>query len=276
MSLIDIIENGEKYNVEFKETFWYDVATNEKNRALKKEVTKAVCGLLNFKGGVVLIGVDDNCEIKGLGRDISLYSGDNEVKKKDKLLIDINSFCEEIMGTQVLGLLTITYKGVYDSELISIEIAPSDEPVFNKNDIFFVRSGPRTIELKGSRLTKYVLKRFGTNEPQQSLLSLPHQVPGLDERIGTLKKFIKNLMIVYYSEGIHLGVHDPKINTMIYKLSKTINNFDNSTLSDYIRGGSTKPDYQKLSQIFFGCSRESFSEKLEMNEIRRVQLKEQN
>lgn len=79
---------------------------------------------------------------------------------------------------------------------------------------------------------------------------------------------IKNLMIVYYSEGIYLGVHDPKINTIIYKLSKTINNFDNSTLSDYIRGGSTKPDYQKLSMIFFGCSRDSFSEKLEMNEIK--------
>lgn len=78
---------------------------------------------------------------------------------------------------------------------------------------------------------------------------------------------IKNLMIVYYSEGINKGVHDPNINTIIYKISKIINNFDNSTLSDYIRGGSTKPDYQKLSRIFFGSSRDSFSEKLANDEI---------
>ena len=273
MSLIGIIENGENDNVEFKETFWYDVRTNEKNRARKTDVTKAVCGLLNLQGGLVLIGVDDNCEIKGLSRDLSLYSGDNEIKKRDNLLKDVNSICKEHLGTQVIGLLTITYKDINNTELISIEVAPSDEPVFHTNKEFFLRNGPETIKLEYRELAKYMLKRFRAVETQSSLLSSVQQAPGMDERIGILKKFIKNLMIVYYSEGIYLGVHDPNINTVIYKLSKTINNFDNSTLSDYIRGGSTKPDYQKLSRIFFGCSRDSFSEKLEMNEISRDSIK---
>ncbi len=137
----------------------------------------------------------------------------------------------EISG---IGLLTISFKNVNDFELISIEISPSDELVFHENKVFFLRNGPQTISLEGPKLAKYVIKRFGVKETQLSLLNISQQVPGLDERIGLLKKFIKNLMIVYYSEGISKGVHDPNINTIIYKISKIINNLDNSTLSDYI------------------------------------------
>lgn len=61
-----LINEGENDKVEFKETFRYDIKTNQKNKARKKDLTKAIAGFLNHQGGVLLIGVNDDCEIKGL------------------------------------------------------------------------------------------------------------------------------------------------------------------------------------------------------------------
>lgn len=266
MSLQEIIKQGENDKVEFKETFWYDIKTALKNRDLKNEITKALCGLLNHYGGLLLIGVSDNCVIKGLERDLSLFSGDI-IKNRDNLLKDVHSICTEHLGHQFINLLIITYKTVNEKEILTIEVSPSDEPVFHKNNTFFLRNGPQTIVLDGPKLASYILKRFGNGEKEESLLSLTQNVPGLDERVRLLKKIIKNLMITYYSEGLSEGVYNPYINNLIYKITKILNLFDNSTLEDYIREGSAKPNYNKLSRIFFGCSREAFSDKLINNEI---------
>ncbi len=167
--LKEVIEKGENERVEFKETFWYDINTQDKNRALKKEVTKAICGLLNQQGGMVLIGVSDDCEVKGLSRDLSLYKGENVIKNRDNLLKDINSTCREHLGTRVIGLLTITFETL-EEEIILIEISPSDEPVFHEDKIFYVRNGSAIIKLKGRDLADYSIKNFGRNESQKEQL----------------------------------------------------------------------------------------------------------
>ncbi|MBA7552855.1 hypothetical protein ES705_45432 [subsurface metagenome] len=97
---------------------------------------------------------------------------------------------------------------------------------------------------------------------------IPQQVSGLDERIGILRRFIKNLMIEYYREGKLGQSFDRNINIIIYKIATIINNFDNTTLAEYIRGTSTKPDYRKLSGIFFRISLDSFIDKIIEQEIR--------
>jgi hypothetical protein len=266
-----IIIDGENDRVEFKETFRYDVKTNQKNKALKKEITKAIAGFLNHEGGVVLIGVDDDCQIKGLTRDLMTYGGESDIKNRDNLLKDINSTCRNHLGTRVIGLLTITYETIEEEEIIMIEVSASDEPLFDEEDIFYVRNGPETIRLEGQNLADYILKRFGRSE-SPSFEVIPQHATGLDERIGVLKKIIKNLMIEYYFEGKVGQSFNPKINTIIYKIAKVINNFDNSTLADYIKGNSTSPDYHKLSKIFFGMSFEAFTDSIEEHEIEKDQI----
>jgi len=88
-----IIEIGENEKTEFKETFRYDIRTENKNKALKKEVTKAICGLLNYQGGSLLIGVKDDCQIMGLKRDLLLYKGESDIKNRDNLLKDVTTVC---------------------------------------------------------------------------------------------------------------------------------------------------------------------------------------
>ena len=55
MDLKNLIEKGESDMLEFKETFRYNVKTNNKDKKLKDEISKAVCGMLNSKGGIILI-----------------------------------------------------------------------------------------------------------------------------------------------------------------------------------------------------------------------------
>lgn len=274
--LESIIKGGENDKVEFKETFRYDIKTEEKNKALKKEVTKAIAGLLNHQGGIVLIGVNDDSEIMGLSRDLSTYGEENDIKSRDNLLKDIYTTCRQQLGIRIIGLLTITYEVIEEKEIIRIEISPSDEPVFNDVDVFYLRDGPETIKLEGQKLSDYLLKRFGRAETP-SYQVIPQQISGLDERIGILKRIIKNLMIEYYHGGRVEQTFNPKINTIIYKVTKVINNFDNSSLEDYLRGGSTKPDYQKLAHIFFGVSLDTFfnyidEDQIEKDEIQRTKL----
>ncbi len=59
---------------------------------------------------MVLIGVSDDCKVKGLSQDLNLYKGESAIKNRDNLLKDINSTCREHLGTRVIGLLTISYE----------------------------------------------------------------------------------------------------------------------------------------------------------------------
>jgi len=168
--LKEVIKKGENERVEFKETFRCDINTQSKNKALKKEVTKAICGLLNNQGGMVLIGVSDDCKVKGLSQDLNLYKGENAIKNRDNLLKDINSTCREHLGTRIIRLLTISYETVEEDEIILIEISPSDEPVFCEDKIFYLKNGPATIQLEGRDLADYSIKHFGRNKSQKEQL----------------------------------------------------------------------------------------------------------
>ena len=79
MSLRTQIDGGETEILEFKETFRYDVKTHTSNKALKNEVSKAVCGMFNSKEGIVLIGVANDKTIWGEFGDGKVSKMENDV-----------------------------------------------------------------------------------------------------------------------------------------------------------------------------------------------------
>ncbi|HEC37232.1 hypothetical protein LCGC14_0578660 [marine sediment metagenome] len=255
--LSEIIEKGENEKVEFKETFRYDIDSQSKNKALKKEVTKAICGLLNSQGGMVLIGVSDGCKVKGLNPDLKLYKGESAIKNRDNLLKDINSTCREHLGTRVIGLLTISYETVEEEEIILIEISPSDEPVFCEDKIFYLRNGPATIQLEGRDLTDYSIKHFGRNESQKEQLgekfkNLYNRLASKDpeyviidvkssvEDIGkiNLGKILKMEYIIDSKERIMLMEHNK------WNLSIKTRSSPHLRLIKYINGDSQTYDFE--------------------------------
>jgi hypothetical protein len=80
--LVELLELGESKRVEFKETFLYHVHKQEADKELKEEVAKEVCSFANSKGGVVIIGIeDDEKEVMGLSRDYNLMKKEGVIER---------------------------------------------------------------------------------------------------------------------------------------------------------------------------------------------------
>jgi len=160
MNLKNLIERGESDMLEFKETFRYNVKTNTKDKILKKEVSKAVCAMLNSKGGIVLIGVADNKKIEGIKRDLSLYGKGNESSQLDKLRIDLDDHITNAIDIKSKKFLKIDVVDVDEKKLIKIEVESSNEPFCHSEDeTFYVRDGPRSIQLSGKKMGEYISDR---------------------------------------------------------------------------------------------------------------------
>ena len=159
MSLRTQIDGGETEILEFKETYRYDVKTHTNNKALKNEVSKAVCGMLNSKGGIVLIGVADDKTIEGIQRDLKLFGKGNESGLLDKFHIDLYKHLTDSLTINSKKYLTVNMDEIDEKKIIKIEIKPSIDPFFHFVDTFFVRDGPSTISLSGKKMMDYILKR---------------------------------------------------------------------------------------------------------------------
>lgn len=117
--------------------------TVEFKQMWKDEYLKTICAFANADGGSLYIGVKDDGKVLGLD-DIKMLL--------EKLPNKINNR---------LGLLVDVVMEVFQEvEIIVIDIEKTYAPV-SFNGKFYKRSGSNTIELNGSNLTNFLLKRYG-------------------------------------------------------------------------------------------------------------------
>ncbi len=160
MTLKNLIKKGESNTLEFKETYRFNIETNKKDRKLKNEISKAICGMLNSEGGIVLIGVADDKSIMGIERDLSLYSKGDESNKLDKLLIDLNDQITNTIDIKSKQFIKIEFFVIDEKTVIKIEINPSKDPFFHsKDEIYYVRDGPSTKKLSQRKMGEYISDR---------------------------------------------------------------------------------------------------------------------
>ena len=120
----------ENQNTEYKEN-WRD------------EYIKWICGFANANGGTMLIGVDDNGNIKGI----------SETKK---LAEDLPNKVKDILGV----LVEVNIRKENSKEYLEIITDAYPYPV-NYKGKYYYRSGATNQELKGSTLDKFLLKKQG-------------------------------------------------------------------------------------------------------------------
>lgn len=150
----------EDQDLEHKESFRWDVNDLQKNKTLKKEVTKAVCAFLNSNAGKVVIGVDDNGNIKGIEPDLKTYNATDFRKARDLLFQDIKKEIREDLDIKIINNINMYFKSFDGKELVIIEIKPSLEPIYLSNDDFIVRDGPASVKLNGKNLGNYIYSHF--------------------------------------------------------------------------------------------------------------------
>ena len=152
--ITEIVTLGESLNLEFKCTLQWDVVRNEKNKILRKSVLKTIVAFLNSEGGTLVIGVEDNKAICGLGYDLSLVEN-----SEDKFLVLLTSLINDHVGPEFSSLTKITLEPINGTKVCKVNVERSLLPAYLTMDgqkEFYVRAGNTSKSLDVEDATNYI------------------------------------------------------------------------------------------------------------------------
>lgn len=153
-SIEEYILKGESYKLEFKSTLKWDIDRGEFSRDREKDVCKAICGFLNFKGGVLLIGVGDDGSILGIEKDLENINRHDRDGFQQRIL----QIIEKYLGNQFIPYIAVDFNEKDQKTVCIVKVLPSKKPVFlkyNNNEYFYIRAGNTTRALKFSEMHEY-------------------------------------------------------------------------------------------------------------------------
>jgi len=160
-ALVSLIEAGEGESLEFKSTLRWNLFADRTDKGIENSCLKTVAGYLNTGGGVLLVGVDDEGEIIGLGKD--------HFKTQDKLLLHWVNLVKSYLGAEFIPYMRSIIKSIDDQRVLVVECLPSTKPVFftrDNDESFFVRMSNSTQALKASESVAYIGQHYTGNDTQ--------------------------------------------------------------------------------------------------------------
>jgi len=156
----DLIAQGENDRVEFKSSMRWDFEKNNVNKTLQAVIAKTIAGMLNSKGGFLLIGVADDGTIVGVEKDLKTLRKPN-LGEFELTLMDI---VKARLGIEYMQYIRPRFEFVDDKYICVVSITKSPSPVFlPKGDVhdFWVRIGNSTRSLDPRDTMIYVQTHWG-------------------------------------------------------------------------------------------------------------------
>lgn len=152
--ILDLISRGESENLEFKSTVRFNLKSEKNGREIEHAWLKNVAAFLNSNGGCVFLGVADDGEVLGLEPD--------NFSSQDKCILHVTNLIKQCIGTEFHRYLSISIHNVLGKDVVEIRVEPSKTPAYltqNKEEEFFIRSGPSCSRLTVSQAVNYILER---------------------------------------------------------------------------------------------------------------------
>ncbi|MCP4047820.1 MAG: response regulator [Gammaproteobacteria bacterium] len=159
--LLVLIKAGESHSVEFKSTMRWNLYADRSDKGIENSSLKTVAAYLNTEGGVLLVGVDDDGEVLGLGKD--------HFKTEDKQMLHWVNLVKSYLGAEFIPYMRSTIESIGDKRVLVVECLPSKKPVFFRRDndeSFFVRMTNTTQALKTSETLAYIEEHFAARQTQ--------------------------------------------------------------------------------------------------------------
>ena len=151
----DLIAGGENEQVEFKSSLRWDFKTNGVNKNLKQEIIRSVAGMLNNKGGVLLIGVADDGTILGIEKDLQTL----KKKNMDGFQLALIDAVETHLRIDDAACLQVGFEQEEGKWVCVVLIEKSPKPVYFTADgpnEFWVRIGNSTRQLDVKAALSYI------------------------------------------------------------------------------------------------------------------------
>jgi ATP-dependent Lon protease len=158
VSDMDIIRMGESHFVEFKASLRWNIHTNAPDKKIELSVLKTLVAFMNSEGGTLYVGVSDDGEIVGVEED--------RFPNDDKFLLHFGNLFNHKIGRQFTKYIDYDMIHINEKSVMKVVCHRSAQPVFLKSnqrqDQFYVRHGPSSVELSMSEFNAYAKDRFGS------------------------------------------------------------------------------------------------------------------
>ncbi len=155
VSVLDIIENGESEEIEFKSTLRTNLHTKLPDTRIEHSVLKTIAAFMNTKGGTLIIGVKDDGTAIGLEPD----KFDNE----DKYHQHLDNLIHDRIGPHSYLYIHSHFDNYENEKVLIVECIASKTPMYVKENSvqkFYIRTGNSTNELSGNQEREYINLRF--------------------------------------------------------------------------------------------------------------------
>ncbi len=150
-----LIEEGESEFVEFKSTLRYNLFTKKFDKEIEHATLKTIAAFLNTSGGTLICGVDDHKQILGLNED--------NFKDDDHMMLHLTKLIQERIGMQHARFIKSNVESSDGKKVLRVDVKPASSPAYlvhNKDEVFYVRTGPATSQMKVSEIYGYIQTRF--------------------------------------------------------------------------------------------------------------------
>ncbi len=155
-----LITAGEGEFIEFKASLTWDYRKQAVNKDLYEPVMKNLVGFMNAKGGMLLIGVDDEGMVVGIDPDLQTLRKPNV----DGFENIFNVAFGNMIGMEYRPFITLGFPTLEEKTVCAISVRPSTHPAYLRakgKEEFYVRTGNSSNALSTSSAVQYIRSRFG-------------------------------------------------------------------------------------------------------------------
>ena len=146
-----LVAAGESERLEFKSSVRWNFKAGRTGKEMELAWLKTVVAFLNTDGGVILLGIDDEGNVLGLGND--------GFATDDKALRHVENLISQHVGSSHFHHLRSRVATLDDKKVVCIVIEPSSTPAFlshDKKEAFYIRTGPASRALSSSDTLAYI------------------------------------------------------------------------------------------------------------------------
>ncbi len=156
-----LIEEGENFFLEFKETLRHDGRKGEVSKEMEKMSMKTIVGFLNADGGTLIIGVNDEGKVTGLESDYKSLPK----KNRDGFENHLNMLVKTTIGLAFSKYVSVKFERIEDKDICLVTVREGHRPAYlnvgDKKEDFYVRVGNTTQPYSMSEASEYIKTHWG-------------------------------------------------------------------------------------------------------------------
>jgi hypothetical protein len=154
--IISEIKEGETLTREFKSTLRWNLRSERNDDEMKYACLKTIAAFLNTNGGCLFLGVSDKGEIIGTETD--------GFPNNDKYQLHLFDLIKECLEKPTASLVDTEMVELEGKHICLVKCEKSPKPVYlkfkNKDEAYFIRTGPGTTKLSTSEAHTYISNKF--------------------------------------------------------------------------------------------------------------------